>query len=568
MDTTVTPTASSPAGITDQHLLALREAALAISANLSPTETLKRIVVVAAELVHARYAALGVPDESGEVLAEFVTTGLSPEAEARISHRPRGHGLLGLIMREGRPLRLRDLAQHPKSVGFPPNHPRMTSFLGVPILFQGKPVGNLYLTDKRDAEEFSETDQTLIELLATHAANAVHNARLYQTTVAHGEELEQRNRELDALNAVAIAISQHLDLNQVMSEALDHALVISGAEAGEIFLLDQPSGDMVLALQRGSFPESFWTIRRFRRGEGFPGEVAVTGEPLVTHSPARDLLFLREQVIKAGFTVFACLPLVAKGKVVGTLDLAARDPQTFDERNLRLLTAICHQIGVAVENARLYGQVQQLRVVEERQRIGMDLHDGVIQSIYAVGLTLEYITGQLAEGDITGASERLRGAIESLNATIRDIRAYILDLRPRRFEGDDLVRGLERLLAEFKANTLMAVEFAADPDADRQLVPEARLALFHIAQEALSNAARHSRASRVMVKLLDGGADVTLSLKDNGRGFDLEQAERRVGHGLLNMRDRASAIGGEVTIESPDRQGTEVRVRVPKRAGV
>ena len=117
MDTTVTPTASGPAGITDQHLLALREAALAISANLSPTETLKRIVVVAAELVHARYAALGVPDESGEVLAEFVTTGLSAEAEARMSHRPRGHGLLGLIMREGRPLRLRDLAQHPRSVG-------------------------------------------------------------------------------------------------------------------------------------------------------------------------------------------------------------------------------------------------------------------------------------------------------------------------------------------------------------------------------------------------------------------------------------------------------------------
>jgi signal transduction histidine kinase len=353
-----------------------------------------------------------------------------------------------------------------------------------------------------------------------------------------------------------------------MAEALDHALALSGAEAGEIFLLEQASGDMVMALHRGSFPESFRTIRRFRRGEGFPGEVAATGKPLVTHDLAHDLRFLREPVIKAGFTTFVCLPLVAKGKVVGTLDLAARDPQTFDEAKLSLLTAICHQIGVAVENARLYGQVQQLRVVEERQRIGMDLHDGVIQSIYAVGLTLEYINGQLAEGDLAGASERLRGAIEALNATIRDIRAYILDLRPRRFEGDDLVRGLERLLAEFKANTLIAVEFSADPNADRQLVPEARLALFHIAQEALSNAARHSRASRVQVRLLDGGADVALSLKDNGRGFDPERAERRVGHGLLNMRDRALAIGGELTIESPDRQGTEVRVRVPKRAGV
>jgi signal transduction histidine kinase len=554
--------------ITDRQLLALREAALAIGSNLSLSETLKRITAAAAELVNARYAALGVPDESGEAMAEFVTAGLSPEAEARIGLHPRGHGILGLILREGRSLRLRDLTQHPKSVGFPPNHPRMKSFLGVPILFRGASVGNLYLTDKRGAEEFSETDQTLIELLATHAANAIHNARLYEATLAHGAELEQRNRELAALNAVAIAVSQHLDPNQVMVEALDHALAISGAEAGEIFLLEQNSGDMVMALHRGTFPDSFRTIRRFRRGEGFPGQVAATGQPMVSYDLAHDMRFLREQVIKAGFTTFACLPLVAKGKVVGTLDLAARDPKALDEGNLKLLTAICHQIGVAVENARLYGQVQHLRVVEERQRIGMDLHDGVIQSIYAAGLTLEYVTSQLAEGDMAGATERLRGAIEALNATIRDIRAYILDLRPRRFEGDDLVVGLERLLAEFKANTLMQVQFDADPEADRQLVPEARLALFHIAQEALSNAARHSRASRVEVKLLNGNTEVTLSLKDNGRGFDPERAERRVGHGLLNMRDRAHAIGGELTIESPDRKGAEVRVRVPKRASV
>ncbi len=376
-----------------RQLLALREAALAISADLSLAETLKRIVTAAAELSGARYAALGVPDESGEFLAEFVTAGMSPEAEARISHRPRGHGILGVILHEGQSLRLRDLRAHPRSVGFPPNHPPMTSFLGVPITRKDRRLGTLYLTDKRDADEFTPDDQHLIELLAAHA-------------------------------------------------------------------------------------------------------------------------------------------------------------------------------GIAIENARLYGQVQQLRVVEERQRIGMDLHDGVIQSIYAVGLTLEYVTSQLAEGDTVGAVERLKGAMEALNNTIRDIRAYILDLRPRRFEGDDLIVGLQRLLAEFKANTLMTVEFTADPTADRQLAPEARLALFHIVQEALSNAARHSRASRVEVRLLDGGVEVVLSLKDNGRGFDPERAERRVGHGLLNMRDRAAAIGGELTIESPDGQGTEVRVRLPTRAGV
>jgi signal transduction histidine kinase len=560
------PASVSP--VETRQWLALREAALAVSADLSLAETLKRIVAGAAELVNAQYAAIGVPDESGELLVEFVFTGLSEADAARISHRPQGRGLLGLILREARSLRLRNLKEHPRSAGFPPHHPIMTSFLGVPILYQGKSVGNLYLADKRDADEFSESDQALIELLATHAANAIRNARLHQTTVEHSQALERRNRELAALNAVALATSQHLDLNQVMQEALDHVLSISGAEAGEIFLQDSASGDMVLALHRGAVPESFWTIRRFRRGEGFPGRVAVSGEPLVSFDLANDVRFLRRQVVEAGFTAFACLPLAAKGKVVGALGLAARRAQAFDDFNLSLLTAICHQIGVAAENARLYEQVQQLRVIEERQRIGMDLHDGVIQSIYAVGLTLEYVSGQLAEGDAAGAAERLRGAMEALNNTIRDIRAYILDLRPRRFEGDNLIEGLQRLLTEFKANTLMGVEFTSDAAADRCLTPEARLALFHIAQEALSNAARHSRASKMEIRLLDTGAEVVLALKDNGRGFDPDRAERRVGHGLMNMRDRALALGGELTIESPNHQGTEVRVRLPKPAGV
>jgi signal transduction histidine kinase len=171
----------------------------------------------------------------------------------------------------------------------------------------------------------------------------------------------------------------------------------------------------------------------------------------------------------------------------------------------------------------------------------------------------------VSDGDQAGASERLRTAIESLNATIRDIRAYILDLRPRRFEGEDLVGGLQQLLSEFKANTLIQVEFSAEPGADRALSQEMRLALFHIAQEALSNAAKHSRATRMEVSLGLTGRHVELVLRDNGRGFKPAQVERRVGHGLMNMRDRAEAIGGELTINSPENQGTEIRVRAPKR---
>lgn len=375
--------------LSNPRLLALLEATLAISANLSLAETLKRIVSTAAQLGEARYAALGVPNEAGEFLVEFLTTGLTPEAEARIGHRPRGHGILGVILREGQSLRLRDLRQHPRSYGFPPNHPPMTSFLGVPITHKNRRLGNLYLTDKINGEEFTDADQQVIELLATHA-------------------------------------------------------------------------------------------------------------------------------------------------------------------------------GLAIENAQLYTKVQHLSVVEERQRIGMDLHDGVIQSIYAVGLTLEYVSAQINDGDTHGARDRLASAMEALNATIRDIRAYILDLRPRRFEGDNLIVGLERLLTEFKANTLMSVDFVADADADAALRPEARLALFHIAQEALSNAAKHSRASRVEIRLVTDTHWVMLKLADNGRGFDPHQVERRAGHGLMNMRDRMLGLGGDLTITRAPAGGAEVQARLPR----
>ena len=266
-------------------------------------------------------------------------------------------------------------------------------------------------------------------------------------------------------------------------------------------------------------------------------------------------------------TSFLGVPITHKGQRLGNLYLAdKRDAVEFTAEDQHLIELLAAHAGIAIDNARLYAQVQRLSVVEERQRIGMDLHDGVIQSIYAVGLTLEYIAGLLADGDVAGASERLKSAMEALNATIRDIRAYILDLRPRRFEGDDLVVWLRQLLAEFMANTLMAVELHADPLADRTLTPDARLGLFHIAQEALSNAAKHSRASRLEVRLLEEGAEVVLSLKDNGRGFQPGQVAERVGHGLMNMRERAAALGGEVMIDSPAGQGTEIRVRLPKRA--
>jgi signal transduction histidine kinase len=373
----------------NKRLLALDRAVLALSADLSLSETLRRIVTAAAELVNAQYAALGVPDASGQTLTEFVTFGISEADEARIAQRPHGLGLLGLILHDGQALRLADLRAHAKSVGFPAHHPDMRSFLGVPIRHKDKLLGNLYLTNKRTAAEFTAEDQGLIELLAAHA-------------------------------------------------------------------------------------------------------------------------------------------------------------------------------GTAIENAHLYEQIQQLRVLQERERIGMDLHDGVIQSIYAVGLNLELVQALLAEGNTSHANQRITGAIEALNATMRDIRAYILGLRPLRFDKDDLVTSLQRLLTEFKANTLINVEFSASQPAAQAITPEQRLALCHIAQEALSNTARHGRASRVELYLSETAHVVNLTVRDNGLGFELAAAPRRPGHGLVNMRERAQALGGEVVVQSTVGAGTLVQASFPK----
>jgi|DewCreStandDraft_2_1066082.scaffolds.fasta_scaffold01584_4 two-component system sensor histidine kinase DevS len=550
-----------------RQLAALREAILAISTDLTLSEVLQRIVDVARELVNAQYAALGVPDPNGERLAEFVISGLSPAEVARIGSPPRGRGILGVIIREGQSLRLRDVRQDPRFSGFPPHHPIMTSFLGVPIIYRGKRLGNLYLCNKIGAEEFSADDQRIIEMLAAHAAVAIENARLYESVIERGRRLEERNAELAALNAVAYATSQYHDLDQVLREALEAVLAATEVAAGEVHLWNDATQEMVLALHAGQFAEGFHEITRFRRGQGLPGLVAQTGQPVVVTDLKRDPRYLRRKVVEAGFGSYVCIPIAVKGKVIGTLGLAALGRRNFTQRDLELLQAIGSQIGIAIENAQLYRQVQRLAVLEERERIGMDLHDGVIQSIYAVGLTLDYARLLLREGNQAEASRRLEQAIEDLNATIRDIRSYIMDLRPRRFQAESLAEGLHQLAREFKANTLVDVELNITPGADATLGREARLGLFHIAQEALANVAKHARATSVKVNLHSADGQIVLNVQDNGIGMRPEARQARLGHGLANMAERARALGGQFELESEPGKGTCVTVRIPLPMG-
>lgn len=361
---------------------AIDAATRAVASVLSVDEVLQVIVDQVRPLVGAQYAALGIVDARG-VIERFITSGLSEEARALIGPLPRGHGFLGLIIRENGSFRIPDITKDPRRYGFPPHHPPMTSFLGVPVAVKGRSVGNLYLTNKHEAGEFTANDQELVETFARHAA-------------------------------------------------------------------------------------------------------------------------------------------------------------------------------IAIENARLHEQVHRLAIVDERERIGKDLHDGIIQSIYAVGLSLEDVPELIAE-DPDEVVARVERAIDTLHLTIRDIRNFILGLRPELLGGTTLAGGLVALVEDFRHNSMVDVELdvGAVPLDPAEIVTSH---LLGIVNEALSNVARHSGATRAWIGVDGDHHGLTVTVRDNGRGFDATSVAPLGHQGVRNMRSRAADIGAMMDIRSTPEQGTEIRV--------
>ena len=397
------------------------------------------------------------------------------------------------MLRTGTSIRLDRIRDHPKSIGFPAGHPEMRSFLGVPIAAYGRPIGQIYLTDKRGATDFSIQDQRLIEMLASHAAAAIENARLYQKVLESENELGDRNEELGLMFSLATAVSSSMDLDVLFEVMLDRVMNLFHAAAGEIFLLQEGEGVYQKAIHLGDSPDAFWEIDRFRMGQGFIGQVAQSGIPRWTTQLSDEVDFLRRSVVDTGYETLVCTPLMAPGKVTGVLSLAFKRERPIEDREIGLLGAVGAGVGVAVENARLYRQARRVAVLEERERIGMDLHDGIIQSIYAIGLTLDYTRLQV-DDQSPESSERLEQTISGLNAVIRDLRSYILDLQPARIQTDNLAAALTRLVKEFRANTLVDAELKLEAKAAAYFSAEHASDLFLIAQEALANAAKHARA--------------------------------------------------------------------------
>ena len=543
----------------EQRLAALHLASLELVRDTSLESLLRQIAAFAADQVGARYAAVGVLSESGE-LEQFIHLGMTPAEVAAMEHPPVGLGLIGELMHSYQTLRIDHISHHPHSVGFPAHHPPMESFLGVPIRQGEGQLGQIYLTEKINGSGFTPEDQQVIETLAAYAGIAISNARLYHKLTERDRVLTRRNENLALLNDLASTLASSSDVDQILDKAITQVMDYLHIEVGDVFLRQEEGNVFRLVLHRGLTANGLWRKNEFLQGEGLLGLVAKNGQPRMVESPC-DEPDLDQDVVDC-FHQVVVLPLNGLRGVLGVLTVASSQTQPLDELEMQFLSTISAWVGTVIENVRLNLTQRRLAILEERERIGMDLHDGIIQSIYAVGLTLEHARLLMNEAP-DQAHQRIEQAIADLNSTIRDIRAYILDLRPRQLHDEDLMQGLRRLVKEFHTNTLVEVKLESPPDGQIKLPYPLTIALFHICQEALANIAKHARARHVEVVLWSTSERVLLEISDDGRGYDQSKVRLTLGHGLSNMQTRAHNVGGEVETTSEPDAGTTILAWVP-----
>jgi signal transduction histidine kinase len=542
--------------VADQdRLRLLLDAVVVLAADLSLDGVLARIVKVACDLSGARYAAIGVlggGNGSDRRLQAFVTHGLTPQERDVIGDLPRGRGLLGLIIDRPEPLRLRDIASHPASYGFPEGHPAMHSFLGVPVRLRDRVFGNLYLTEKAGGGDFTERDEAVVVALAAAAGVLVENAQLY-------EEAARRERWLAATADITRLLSGSYDPRTALQVVADRAREISSADVACVLLL-RSDVELELSVVSGVTPGS--VPLRLRVDGSLAGHVVSTGEPLVVRDIEQDP---RTAAELSSLTTWPALgpailvPLRTPDRVEGALTLAwsKANEMRFLDVDVRLPQQFAEQAALALQVARARADQEKLVVFEDRDRIGRDLHDLVIQRLFAIGLGLENTARMLA--DRADLADRVSGAVDDLDATIKDIRRSIFALSAAEDTSDvrrmvlDVVEGAERTL-KFRPS----VRFVGP--VSTVVGPSVAAHLGGVLREALSNVARHADAHRVEI-LLETGEDIALTVRDDGRGVP----EGAVHSGLLNMRERAEQLGGTCVVESSPDAGTAVVWRVPAR---
>jgi signal transduction histidine kinase len=540
---------------TETRLRAVLEVGMAISSELSLDVLLQRVVEAAAALTGARYAALGVLGRDGSQLERFLTTGIDPELQETIGELPRGRGVLGVLIRDTVPLRLHDLSEDPRSVGFPPGHPPMRTFLGVPVFLRGIAYGNLYLTEKVGGEDFTDEDQEIVTLLAGQAAVAIENARLYEATT-------QWSNQLESLNEIGNALATETDIDRLLDlvarrlrELLDARLVVVLLPAGPM--------ELRFVAVAGEGGEDL-VGRTMVRAASKSGRVLERGRSERSDAVLDDPEVDREVVRRFGARTGLWVPLVARGRTIGLIaahDKLGQDAR-FSDNDLRLAETFASRAAVAVDLSQRIARDALRRVVDaqelERRRLARELHDETGQALTSILLGLRAFEETL-EGD------RSRNAVSELRelvvATLQDVRRLAVELRPKVLDDFGLVPALERLTETFGEQTGIKVRFEAGIR-DERLLPEAETALYRIVQEALTNIVKHAQARNVSIVLTRKPGSVVAVIEDDGQGFDPAQT-REGGFGIEGMRERVGLLDGRLEVESSAESGTTLVAEVP-----
>jgi two-component system, NarL family, sensor histidine kinase DevS len=528
------------------HRDVLLEAGLALSSELSLPAVLQAIVDRATELTGARYGALGVLGP-GDKIVEFVTVGITAEERRVIGHPPTGGGVLGALISDAKPLRVSSISDDPRSVGFPPNHPPMRTFLGAPVMARGEVFGNIYLTEKEGGADFTAEDEDALVILAAQAGVAVANARLY-------EQSESRGRLLEALREVTTAVLAGAAVDETLALVVTRARELAGA-AMAWCVLPAESGDLRVAAADGPGTEELLGMRVPMEGS-ISGSVIQLGARVVVENASEDDRVYGPLARIAGMGPTMFVPLVARGEAFGTLSVA--DPvgaEPFAAPQVDLVETFAAQASLAVEMGEAQQQLQRLTLMEDRERIAKELHDGVIQSLFAVGMGLQGTAMIAADEDL---SRRIEGGVEELDRVIKDLRSYIFGLRPDILAGGRLDDALRQLVADFTERTGVVGVAEVDSRAAAMLAGSAT-DVVQLAREALSNVGRHADAATVRLSLLVEDTGPVLVVDDDGRGFDPANPPE-AGEGLGNMRQRADAMGGTLDLLSTPGEGTTLRV--------
>jgi signal transduction histidine kinase len=529
--------------------------------ELDPEAVLDRILNAAREVTNARFAALGVVDEGGAGLERFLALGIDEATRRAIGDLPRGRGVLGALIEDPRPLRLADVGQHPESYGFPPGHPPMRSFLGVPILIRGRAWGNLYLTEKQDAPAFTEEDEQAVVALARWAAIAIENARVHERSERRRDVAERAVRGLEAARSIADAVAGVDDLDRVLELIVKRGRAL--VEARTVLIMLREGSALVIAASAGHAADA--RGRRLPISGSTSGQVLERGRPERVADVASHLRIAPEEFGVLGARTALLVPMMHRGVVVGVLAAFDRGNHgdTFTLADEQLLRTFASSAANAVALRRSV-EADRLRSAivaadSERSRWARELHDQTLQSLGALRVLLAATVGR---GDGASKDAAIRQAIEDIELEIANLRGIITDLRPSLLDDLGLVPAIEALLARRREEGLEIASELAIPGPEgggSGLTPELETTVYRLVQESLTNVIKHARATSVRVSIIPSDLNLIVEVEDNGSGFD--PAADTTGFGLAGMRERVYLAGGTLEIRSD--RGTLVRALFP-----